>query len=248
MESSTSANNAEKKDLDIDGLFEQDLPFKPVTRGLGFHNEEDKVEGLNTLATRAKELERDLSNRAKTLNLKQLHQTGENRFLGELAPFYEPQKKKLGEEKLSVAEESGLKSHDEELVCAPLYLRVSAYFADLSILISVLAITFLSIFMTSGMSLISIRTEMSAGFLSATVLPLSFLFYVFYFSFFDKTKFSTPGKRIMGLQVVSEKGESITIYQSFLRSVYVLLFSVGLWIPLFASLQDKLSRTKVICR
>ncbi|MFA5757119.1 MAG: RDD family protein, partial [Smithellaceae bacterium] len=92
--------------------------------------------------------------------------------------------------------------------------------------------------------------------LTAWIWLLTFAVNIAYFTYFHGSTGRTPGKRPLGLQVVSVTGESISFGTAFLRSVgYLvssLVFCLGyLWVAFDRRKQgwhDKIAGTVVIIR
>ena len=73
---------------DIESIFDGDLDFKPLTKGLGFHHSvKDKKEVSQSLIQKSMELKSDLESRATILNNNSNHAISTN--MGDLSPFYE---------------------------------------------------------------------------------------------------------------------------------------------------------------
>ena len=248
-----------QEDIDFDKLFDEELPFKPLTKGLGFHHspkEEGDLHG--SLQMRQKELGRSLEERAAVLAKTQKTQETSipstqngamdgHKDMGDLAPFYNSPVSSA-EVELNILDEaqpqatSLMKSEEANMA-----LRFIAFNVDLAIIISVLAVTFLSTIISSGISLMVIRDNLSAQFLMTYILPISMLFYFFYFSFFDKTAFSTPGKKLMGLRVCShDESKRVKMSQAFLRSIIVALSVLSAGALGLLDFQGKLTETRVV--
>ena len=78
------------------------------------------------------------------------------------------------------------------------------------------------------------------------MLPLGVMFYMFYFSFFDKTVFSTPGKKVLGITVQSTSGNRVKMSQSFMRAVLTLISVATLGMTSVLDLHSKLTDTRVV--
>ena len=75
-------------------------------------------------------------------------------------------------------------------------------------------------------------------------LVLYSLIFVFYFSFFDKTAYSTLGKNLMGIRTMAINGK-MTYYKSFLRSTLTLINLVTFGIMNILGITDLISASKV---
>lgn len=243
-------SDIEQEDIDFDKLFDQELPFKPLTRGLGFHHEAKEEQALGTLKARSNDLKRSLNDRASNLQKNREASPLSNKDMGDLAPFYSSKPKERVEPIISSEAPAprSANSRSTSQKSARIDLRFLAFSIDIAIILSALVVTFLSILISSGISLMVIRENLSVEFAAAYIMPISLLFYFFYFSFFDKTNFSSPGKKVMGIRVVSESSGEVTMSQAFLRSLVVIASAVTAGLMSALDFQGRLTDTKVIKR
>lgn len=233
-------------DTELDNLFEDDFQFKPITKGLGFHHgEKPGEENLDTLKARSLDLEKSLNERAselsRTRKVSNPVRTNslETKDLGELAPFYSSVEEKKTELELKVSE-------TDTFEMAPLTVRLLSFSLDLGIIFSAFGLIILSTLLASGISLGVVRESLNTLFFATTVLPLGVMFYMFYFSFFDKTVFSTPGKKVLGIAVQSTSGNRVKMSQSFMRAVLTLISVATLGMTSVLDLHSKLTDTRVV--
>lgn len=227
--------------FDIDNLLENDQIFKPLTDGLGFHHSiKEKKDIKIDLKKKQIQLKDDLEKRSRVLNQKEFNkEKKQSMSMGELAPFYAQDNEKDNDLDLNINPQDSVKP-------ASLTSRTIAWGLDFLLVLTGATTIFISIILANDIPLSFIRSNLYNLDLLITVGTIFILFYSFYFSFFDKTLFSTPGKKIMGIKVVSVRGSQLTLGQSFNRVMITLcsLFSFGLGHIL--KLQDKLTDTMVI--
>jgi hypothetical protein len=230
------------KDLnnEIDDLL-NDFDFKPITEGLGFHHSlKEKKEVRANLKNRSVSLKDDIEKRATSLKNSYEPSNSSSVNMGDLSPFYAKTENTTAvETKIELALEENIVESVGE---ASLVSRMVAWAIDLIMLTAIMLVTITGILISSEMPLEIINIFMLSDDLVMSFIGLSTMFYIFYFTFLDKTNYSTPGKRMMNLQVCS-KTERITIFQTFSRALLSVL-SLGLF-NLF-KLQDKLTNTKVV--
>lgn len=233
-------------DTELDNLFEDDFEFKPITKGLGFHHgEKQSEETLDTLKARSLDLEKSINERASELNkIRKISNpirtnTLETKDLGELAPFYSSVEEKKTELELNVSEA-------ETYETASQTIRFLSFGLDLGVIFSAFGLIILSTLLASGISLGVVRESLNILFFATTVLPLGVMFYLFYFSFFDKTVFSTPGKKVLGLTVQSTTGNRVKMSQSFVRALLTLISVATLGMTSVLDLHSKLTDTRVV--
>jgi len=235
-------NNNE--DFEIDNLLENTDLFKPITKGLGFHHSiKEEKEIKKTLNEKSLDLKNELETRARVLNMKstQINKTQIDR--GDLSPFYQT----TVETPLELKAESDIHySAVENKLEADLVLRFLAWSIDLAIVFSLIAISSLGVIFLTEMPLSFVRENFAELDIIAISATLVSMMYLFYFSFFDKTKFSTIGKRILGLQVVGINNRPISMVQAFLRATLTLVSILTMGLGSIIKIQDKLTDTKVI--
>jgi uncharacterized RDD family membrane protein YckC len=233
-------NNSE--DLEIDRLLDENF-FKPITKGLGFHHSlKEKKQVAVSLKEKSLDLKADLDKRARELNVKNSFENTSSLKTGELSAFYNTPQNKTVELNLDSTTSQSFSLE------ADLYLRLGAWTADVVIIASALSLMAISAIFISDIPLSFFRDNILSFDIGFFTLALTSLFYVFYFSFFDKTEFSTPGKRIFGLKVQGLNGNNISLVQALNRSLLSLLSLLTLGLGNILRVQDKLTDTIVISK
>jgi len=228
-------------DIDIDKIFDQAKNIKPITEGLGFHHEKKSDEKLS-LNSKKSMLESDLENRSKTIINKSMTKKtfGNSATMGDLSAFYE---------KPQIESVDPIVNKTEKVICedASVGERLLAYVLD------VFAVT--AIF-TSIIALSIIASPLPQDLLIRGFLDYSFVYdglalysllFIFYFSFFDRSEFSTLGKNIMGIKLRSINGK-VTYSQTLLRSVSLLIGMATFGLTSLLGLNNILSRTELTKR
>jgi uncharacterized RDD family membrane protein YckC len=128
--------------------------------------------------------------------------------------------------------------------------RFLAWSLDLSILVLSMVVSIISIFYFAELPFEALGTLMISDYIFINLGFLGLLFYIFYFSFLDKTSYSTLGKNIMGIKLVSSNvdRERISLIQSFSRTVFTIISFVLLGLPAILKIHDKIFDTKVILK
>ena len=234
-----------KHDEEIDNLL-NDFDFKPITNGLGFHHSLKEKKNIEMdLKHKSSMLKDDLEDRASRLKNKSItsNQVSQHVNMGDLSPFYnnEPLSKPVEE---TVALSESYVEDIEEFHSASVVSRFFAWSIDLILITALLLLAITGVLLTSEMPLEIINVFMLSTDLIMSFFVISALFYIFYFSFFDKTFYSTPGKRMMGIRVKSlSKNKNTTLFQSFMRTS-LSLCTLGVMNIFF--LQDKITNTEVV--
>lgn len=231
----------ENNDFDIDKLFDDQNAFKPLTKGLGFHHSLKSEKEVSVSLKKSSEmLKSDLEKRAKLLNTS-VNLQKETLDRGDLSPFYTndlPAK----EITQPIAEEIHLIGSKE----ASMEKRFAAWLIDAFLVASMYLITLSLITFVSSLDFkMFLEPKIMLSFIKETA-PLFIFYYLFYFSFFDKTEYSTVGKRVFSLKVTDERGDAITMYQAFLRSFLTLVSLATLGLFSMLDFQGKMTESKVI--
>ena len=234
---------SESIENEIDNLIDN-FYLKPITDGLGFHHSiKDEKEIKISLKQSSKALNNEFETRLNQMNISTEDKTSVN--MGELAPFYADttEVKVEPQQILELATKEIQETINE--IDASLPMRFCAWFIDLSILLTTMLVTFTSIIYFSELPMEIINVFMVSDELFMSFTLLSLMFYTFYFSFFDKTSFSSVGKRVLNLKVIGIKG-NISLVQAFTRVSLTLVSVALLGLPLFLKLQDKMTDTRVV--
>lgn len=234
----------DNKDFDIDKLFDDQNAFKPLTKGLGFHHSLKSEEEVNTNLKKSSEMLRnDLEKRAKSLNTNiTTNDTSLDR--GELAAFYSNTMPTV--ENLKKPEEITLKLSSTSK--ASMTKRFGAYAIDFLVVAAMYLVTLVAILVISPLGMDALTSKEVLSELLKLTAPLAVFFYLFYFSFLDKTSYSTLGKRLLSLKVQDERGQEISMYQAFLRSFLTLISFVSLGLFSLLDFQSKMTETKVVMK
>lgn len=230
----------------IDNIFDEDINFTAITDGLGFHHSvKSENEVQKSLKSKSMDLKKDFDARIKQLS----NQKTTTIDMGDLSPFYSKEDKreltvKLQDTNIGAAEEVATPKN----VTANVFERFGAWIIDFVMISVVFFVVFVSAILLTNTPLSFAREMILGKEFFITLMPLFAEFYLFYFSFFDKTLFSSPGKKIFGLRVVSFSDNNISMLQAFGRAIITLIsfFTMGLLI--FLDAQSRLTDTKVIRR
>ena len=238
--------NNNEIDNEIDDLLDN-FDFKPITDGLGFHHSLKEKKQIKTdLSIQSEALKKELETRVDLLSAAN-DQTKDTSSIhrGDLAPFYASE---LEEKKVSEIE-LGLEPKEEiQKVKAPsMFIRFSAWAVDLFILALLMFITFSSILLISEVPLETLSLLMLNDEIITSIAFISLMFYVFYFSFFDKTTYSSLGKNIFNLQVKHvNKSKRLGLIQVFMRTLITVISLPLLGLPIALNIHNKLTDTKVV--
>ena len=235
-----------EKDTEIDNLIDN-FDFKPITEGLGFHHSlKDEKEIRVDLQKQSKLLKSEFETRTESLQSKSVNlAVAPTANMGDLSPFYETPKTIQTKTILTEIFEDEV---EDEVVAveASLNSRFYAWAIDFLVLVSVLTLTFASIIFFAELPLEVLNIFMVSSEIPESFLAIFLLFFLFYFTFLDKTEYSTLGKRVVGIKVVGTNNENIKLTKSFLRVLISMTSVLLLGLPLILRMQDRLTETSVI--
>jgi uncharacterized RDD family membrane protein YckC len=231
-------------DIDIDKIFGENLKVKPLTDGLGFHHDNPK-EKTASLRTKQKTLQEDLENRNKVILQKQkrpVHRSGEKAMMGDLSAFYEESEVKKIK---PVITEKEIVNRD--IVHVSLADRFFAFFLDLFVVsFMFITIVVLSVILSPLPQNILMRGFLDYSFVIDGAVLYSLLF-IFYFSFLDKTSFSTIGKNLLGIKLMSIKGR-VSLANTFIRATATYFGLLTLGLSSILGINDMISKTQLVKR
>lgn len=221
-----------KKPVVQDDFLMDDFDFKPITSGLGFHqNKTTEVKPI----TPEKPLPTFRTEQTQIQPLKpdmQVYQNDLSMFYGKAqsVPVATPEL----EEKI-----------EKVFRVAPKPQRVLAYVLDLLLVSSVLMLVLTIMSRATDMDLIEVWT-MYPNEITPLVVSLFCGFYLIYFSVFEKSTSSTLGKNLLGIRVVGENNRELGFSTLIARSFITLVNFLALGLFSYFDLQNKVTSSKVI--
>jgi uncharacterized RDD family membrane protein YckC len=238
------SNSNSNSDNEIDDLLDN-FEFKPITEGLGFHHSlKEKAKVVTELNLRSDSLKKDIQTRVNILSKDEIISASSDVNMGELAPFYNENNSAQTTPPVLALEE---KSEEEFVSIAHMGMRLFAWIIDILVLITSMLVTFASIVFFAELPMESLSALMISDQISTSFLFIGSLFYIFYFTFLDKTSYSSLGKNILGLKIISQKKSNrVSLAQSFFRVLLSILSLPLLGLPLLLRVQDRLTETQVI--
>lgn len=206
----------------------EDVNFRPLTKGLGFHQKEVH-KALNPLKVKVK----DEFYKDHNFSIKQKSHLSS--FYQSLPVTQELQNDPIQEEKIFGKESEQKRYHLHQSF---------SFLIDLILIFGLLSTTFLCFFYFSPLDIQRAIDVMSSSTFCFSFLILFSIYYVIYFSFLDIL--GTPGKLCFGLKVVETNREILTLKHTFLRSIITLSSFLVAFLPLIMDFHGKLSDSKVV--
>ena len=227
---------------EVDQLL-NDFDVKPITNGLGFHHSlKEKKEIKIDLKNQSKLLKSEMETRLDQLQSKN-EKSKKVVDMGELAPFYQDKPRSVDLKSIpKLGEQAEIKVTFSE---ANIFARSVAWSFDIFMICLFLMTTFAAMFYSANISMAFFEELLASGELAITLSIFSIMYYVFYFSFLDRTEFSTLGKNLLNMKVVSTR-KNLSLIRSFSRTIFSLFSISLLGLPVILGMQDKLFDTKVV--
>ena len=237
---------------------ELDFRFTALTQGLGFHQDDkNKVINVESPKTAKPSIKSTTLYNQNVSLKKELDQFDR----GDLSPLYNSagtnktethplfSHTKFDTLKTNLKEtviENNLKE-EEPKTLAKIQDQLLAWFIDLVVITSMLALAICITFATLGIyDLETVSKVFTLAEAATYIAPFFVFFYLFYFTILDREGNSTLGKKILRIRIVSKFDEHLGLTQSFLRAAITLLSSLALGLPLVMDFQGKLTDSMVI--
>ena len=244
-----------KEETSMPILFETDefdvdsFNVKPLSKGLGFHQERERVRpnralkqplnGHKPLATRSEQRisQQEATTTPKVSNTSELF-WDQTVSQTELSQFY-TQSASDNQQELSSNEQNDVP------LKATLSSRLMAWVVDMLALGVICAALLFSFVALAGMNMGTLIKGLYLGPLELAVFGLGLfsLLYIFYFTILDMA--ASPGKSLLGLRVCAANGERPKATQTLVRSVVSLLSLFLLGLPMILDFQSHLSESFV---
>jgi uncharacterized RDD family membrane protein YckC len=223
--------------------------FKPMTKGLGFHQEQKR----STFAPAPKEVKpfgavARTNTPAKSVLNPLSGQTAAattNHMPSGLEAFYGTKgtsgsqtnvtEKKLDLEKLETK---------TTVKTASAFAQFFAWIIDVLVVTSFVAITGALLVFASGIQYKMFARLISNQDLITFSAAIFSIYYLLYFTILDLT--ASPGKTVMGIRLVKSDNSNVSVKNTFTRALISLLSSVALFLPMLLDFQGRLSDTKVV--
>lgn len=228
-------------DQELDQFLNDDFEFKPLTSGLGFHNQAKTIEVNKTPDPVMRQTGMPKTSMPRSTQAAQImrgHQEMDP-FSSDLSLFY-------GKESLTPVQfpETAVK---EEISYkkATGSERVLSYLIDLSFLLALNSMIMVFVAWNVGMDL----TELFAQYpdeMTPIAVTLFCGTYLIYFSVFEKTSSSTLGKSFLNLRVMTSENKNASWLTLLMRSVMGLANFISLGLFSYFDLANKVTNTKVV--
>lgn len=240
-------------DLDID-----ESSFKPVTKGLGFH-QEVKQKQYTPASVVATKLQHDSMKKSNEIGRSIAKSFDEKKSLknaaigasastpkGALAAFYGEASSSMNSAISETEKVETTLLNKKEITKkddASMYAQFFAYLIDLALVASFTMATIAALVAVSRidyrilLQVISTKDQVVFG------SSLFIIYYLLYFTILDLN--ASPGKSLMGIRLFTASGKNVSTKHTFGRALITLLSIAALTLPTLLDFQGRLSGTKV---
>ncbi|MBT7611555.1 MAG: RDD family protein [Bacteriovoracaceae bacterium] len=235
---------------EVDDL--NNLNFRPINKGLGFHKDEPKVQKklsnpshlapLSAKNQSRPDLERKLE--SKTIQKEYIFEKPQ-----ELTAFYSnklvgPSVKKVNKKMVSKPDLNPITKSKKKEKIAPLFLQITAWCIDTLFVVMMLGVTLSILSFVSGIEISYFREMIVNPEVSIYMAGLFFIYYLLYFSVLDLA--GTFGKSLMGIKLITTNNKPLRVKHTFVRAFISLTSFLAIGLPLIMDFQGRLSETKVV--
>jgi uncharacterized RDD family membrane protein YckC len=226
--------------------------FKPMTKGLGFHQEQKKSSfkqlPKNVKPFGASRTQEKAGTILKSLDSQNLSTASKHVPTG-LEAFYGAKGNPRGsEQENNVLNASDLHVANLEISTnyktAPIELQLVAWLIDLLVISGFVVVTGALFVFTSGIKFEMFSRLISKEDLIFFTLTIFSIYYLFYFTILDLS--ASPGKTIMGIRLLKIDNANVSVRHTFTRALVSLLSGIVLFLPMLLDFQGRLSDTKLV--
>ena len=256
--SSSSLNSKTVKpiQIDLDEFEISEDTFKPMTKGLGFH-QDTKRPSFKPSPKEVKPFGSPTTPLGKSLNSIAASTIGQtntakpvmgNQLPSGLEAFYGKTKEQpstdtnLFEQKITKAEAKA--SASSNLKTTPQMSQFLAWVVDVLVIASFVTLTGALLVFASGIDYRMYSRLISPQDLAAFTAAIFSIYYLLYFTILDLS--ATPGKTIFGIRLVKADNGSVSVKHTFGRALISLFSGIALFLPMLLDFQGRLSDTKVV--
>lgn len=247
----STSQKSSPPEINLDEFMISEENFKPMTKGLGFHQDlkkpsfkpaprEVKPFGVPNTIT-GKMAKSPISSSENSTKLNNHIPSGLEAFYGQ-APSTVNSLPSLPTE--HEEHKTEIKPVKSSLTPAPAMAQITAWIIDLLVIASFVAITGTLLVLASGIELQMYSRLISFQDLMAFTAAIFSIYYLLYFTILDLS--ASPGKTIFGLRVIRNDGRSLRVKHTFSRAFISLISGIALFLPLTLDFQGRLSDTKVV--
>jgi hypothetical protein len=217
--------------------------FKPMTKGLGFHQEQKK----NSFKAAPKEVKSFASAKTQpmlnSLSTKNVKTIATQHIPSGLEAFYSTQVQPRAVDFFEQEVEEKTESK-KKVIEASSFSQFAAWIIDLLVIASFEIITGAMLILASGIEFKVLARLVSTQDLVAFSVAIFSIYYLLYFTVLDLS--ASPGKTLLGIKLIKSDKGNVTVKNTFTRALVSLFSAVALFLPMLLDFQGRLSDTKLV--
>ncbi len=219
--------------------------FKPMTKGLGFHQEQKR----SSFKPAPKEIKPFGSSRPLAKSTAASFAKTTQHIPTGLEAFYSTKGTATVQVETNVFEKK-IESVEEKIETQKKYKTAGmptqffAWAVDVLVIASFVAVTGALLVLASGIQYQMFAKLISNQDLIAFGAAIFAIYYLLYFTILDLT--ASPGKTIFGIRLVKTDNTQVSVKNTFTRAIVSLFSGVALFLPMLLDFQGRLSDTRVI--
>ena len=238
--------------IDLDEFQISEDTFKPMTKGLGFHQDTKRPsfkpspKEVKSFGSTKSPVNPTLSSIPTTLSQPNTKAVLNNHMPSGLEAFYGTRPAEVPEQNLfeRPIKEEAKKDKTLTVKSAPQSLQFMAWIVDVLVILSFVALTGALLVFASGIEFQMYSRIISPQDLASFAAAIFSIYYLLYFTILDLS--ATPGKTIFSLRLVKVDGGEVSVKHTFARALISLCSGVALFLPMLLDFQGRLSETKVV--
>jgi uncharacterized RDD family membrane protein YckC len=238
--------------VDLDEFQINEDTFKPMTRGLGFHQDTKRPsfkpapKEVKAFGSAKAPVKTSLNSIPTSLTQSKAPAQASHLPSG-LEAFYGA-KPVVPETPNNLFEKTINEEVKKEKIIAvtnaPQASQFFAWVIDILVIASFVVLTGALLVFASGIEFNMYSRLISNQDLAIFTAAIFSIYYVLYFTILDLS--ATPGKTIFGIRLVTASGREVSVKHTFGRAIISLLSGIALFLPMLLDFQGRLSDTKVV--
>lgn len=241
--------------IDLDEFNISEDTFKPMTKGLGFHQDTKRPsfkpapKEVKMFGSAKSSVNQTLSSISTSIGAPKTSRTT-NQMPSGLEAFYgtkattTSESQNLFEKPIHAKSEIKQEKVLSSKKTAPQTLQFFAWIIDILMIVSFVALTGVLLVFASGIEFTMYSRLISPKELSIFTATIFSIYYLLYFTILELS--ATPGKTIFGIRLVTNSGREVSVKHTFTRALISLFSGIALFLPMLLDFQGRLSDTKVI--
>lgn len=242
--------------IDLDEFQISEDTFKPMTKGLGFH-QDTKRPSFKPSPKEVKSFGSPKSPLGASLNSMPASTIGQanaakpvmgNQLPSGLEAFYgktkEPAQTETNLFEQKITKEEKKAATTSNLKTAAQTSQFLAWAIDVAVIAAFVALTGALLVFASGIDYRMYSRLISPQDLAAFTAAIFSIYYLLYFTILDLS--ATPGKTIFAIRLVKADGGAVSVKHTFARAIISLFSGVALFLPMLLDFQGRLSDTKLV--